>query len=54
MTLTEALPMLKDGLSLADLQAIAEKKRTDARPSNVVSLSAVRAAKKANALANST
>lgn len=45
MTLTEALPMMKNGLSLHQLQKIAEKQRTTAHSSNVVSLANVRAMK---------
>ena len=43
MTLTEALPMLINGLSLEELQRIAEKKKAEAKPDNVVHLSEFRA-----------
>ena len=47
MTLTEALPMMKNGLSLYQLQKIAEKQRATAQSSNVVSFADVRAMKSA-------
>lgn len=47
MTLTEALPMMKNGLSLYQLQQIAEKQRTTVQSSNVVNFTHVRAMKSA-------
>ena len=48
MTLTEALPMLRNGMSLDELRKIAEKKKAEAKPDNVVNLSQFRAKRTSN------
>ncbi len=43
MTLAEALPMLRNGKSLSEVERIAEKRKAEAKPPNVVSLAEARA-----------
>lgn len=43
MTFAEALPMLRDGKSLSEVQRIAEKRKAMAKLPNVVNLAEVRA-----------